>query len=80
MAEFVIEIVGTGRAIRLAPVGTIDLPGARSLIDALDAARVTWNATLVSIDVAKVTGLTDDAAELLRDRAVPVAAALSAAA
>lgn len=76
---FVLEIVGAGRAIRLRPIGCIDLPGARSLIEALDAARCGWNAALVAIDLDGVTGVTREAETFLGAHQVPLDGRLNAA-
>lgn len=76
---FVLEIVGAGRAIRLRPIGCIDLPGARSLIEALDAARGGWNAALVAIDLDGVIGVTGEAEALLVSHQVPLDGRLNAA-
>jgi hypothetical protein len=77
--SFVLEIVGAGRAIRLRPVGCIDLPGARSLLEALEAARGGWNAALVAIDLDGVTGVTGEAEALLVANHVPLDGRLNAA-
>jgi hypothetical protein len=64
LSDFVLEITGALGAITLEPVGTIDLAGARTLLDAVGTLREDRTA-LLGINLERVTGLTDDARRLL---------------
>jgi hypothetical protein len=70
--EFVLEISGTGEAITLEPVGTIDLQGARTILDVLDSLRHDRHGTHLEIRLDRLTGVTPDARRLLSARGIPV--------
>jgi hypothetical protein len=73
-ADFILEISGTGKAITLEPVGTIDLNGARTMLAALESLRDARQAALLEIRLDRVTGLTADARRALSGRGLPVEA------
>jgi len=75
--EFVLEISGTGEAITLEPVGTIDLQGARTLLDVLDSLRHDRHGTHLEIRLDRMTGLTAEARRMLSARGVPVEAPMT---
>ncbi|HEY1282671.1 MAG TPA: hypothetical protein VGF22_23525 [Acidimicrobiales bacterium] len=70
--DFVLEISGTGEAITLEPVGTIDLQGARTMLDVLDSLRHDRHGTHLEIRLDRLTGVTPDARRMLSARGVPV--------
>jgi hypothetical protein len=70
--EFILEISGTGEAITLEPVGTIDLQGARTMLDVLDTIRHDRRGTHLEIRLDRLTGVTPDARRILSARGVPV--------
>ena len=70
--DFVLEISGTGEAITLEPVGTIDLQGARTMLDVLDSLRHDRHGTHLEIRLDRLTGVTSDARRMLSARGVPV--------
>jgi hypothetical protein len=72
MSDFVLEISGAGEAITLEPVGTIDLQGARTLLDVLDSLRHDRHGTHLEIRLDRVTGVTADARRVLSVGGVPV--------
>jgi hypothetical protein len=72
MSDFVLEINGAGEGITLEPVGTIDLQGARTMLDVLDSLRRDRRGTHLEIRLDRVTGVTADARQLLSVRGVPV--------
>jgi len=67
--EFVLEISGSGEAITLEPVGTIDLRGARAMLDVVDTLR---DATRLEMRLARVTGVTPEARHALGERGLVV--------
>lgn len=71
MSDFVLGIHGDGRAISLEPQGTIDLEGARTLLDTVGSLRHERHA-LLAIDLDGVTGLTREAWRLLASSELPV--------
>jgi hypothetical protein len=71
MSDFVLEISGAGEAITLEPVGTIDLQGARTMLDVLDSLAHDRHGTHVEIRLDRVTGVTADARQVLSVRGVP---------
>jgi hypothetical protein len=71
-ADFILEISGTGKAITLEPVGTIDLNGARTMLAALESLRDARQAALLEIRLDRVTGLTADARRALSGCGLPV--------
>ncbi len=72
MSDFVLEISGAGEAITLEPVGTIDLQGARTMLDVLDSLSHDRHGTHLEIRLDRVTGVTADARHVLSGRGVPV--------
>ncbi len=70
--DFVLEISGTGEAITLEPVGTIDLQGARTMLDVLESLRHDRHGTHLEIRLDRLTGVTPDARRMLSARGVPV--------
>jgi hypothetical protein len=72
MSDFVLEISGAGEAITLEPVGTIDLHGARTIMEVLDTLRADRHAALLEIRLDRVTGMTPDARSVLSVRGLPV--------
>ena len=70
--DFVLEISGTGEAITLEPVGTIDLQGARTMLDVLESLRHDRHGTHLEIRLDRLTGVTPDARRMLLARGVPV--------
>jgi hypothetical protein len=65
MSDFVLEISGVGEAITLEPIGEVDRQGAETLIEALVTVRTARPTPLLEIRTDRITGCTDDAAELL---------------
>jgi hypothetical protein len=80
MSDFVLEISGAGEAITLEPVGTIDLHGARTMLDVLDTLCHDRHATQLEIRLDRVTGVTADAQSVLSVHGLPVEAAVGAGA
>ena len=72
MSDFVLEISGDGEAIMLEPVGTIDLTGARTILDVLDTLRRDRHAALLEIRLDRVDGMTPDAQDALVGCGLPV--------
>ena len=72
MSDFVLEISGVGQTITLEPVGTIDMYGARTLLDALGTLRDDGHAALLEIRLDRVTGCTPDAWRVLATSELPV--------
>jgi hypothetical protein len=70
MGDFVLEIIGAGRSIALRPRGTIDLPAAQTIVDAIESVRVGSRTALLEIRLDHITGCTLDAQALLASRAV----------
>jgi hypothetical protein len=79
MSDFVLEISGVGECISLEPVGTIDLHGARALLDALDSLRGGRQAPLLEIRLDRVNGCTADAWRVLAASELPVEVLASSA-
>jgi hypothetical protein len=75
--DFVLEISGTGEAITLEPVGTIDLQGARTMLDVLESLRHDRHGTHLEIRLDRLTGVTPDARRMLSARGVPVESAVA---
>jgi len=86
--DFVLEISGTGEAITLEPVGTIDLQGARTMLDVLESLRhdrhgthleirLDRHGTHLEIRLDRLTGVTPDARRMLSARGVPVESAVA---
>lgn len=71
MSDFILGIHGDGQAIALEPQGTIDLDGARALLDTVGTLRHERHA-LLAIDLDGVTGLTREAWRLLATSELPV--------
>jgi len=71
VSDFVLGITGDGHAINLEPQGTIDLEGARALLDTVGTLRHERH-PLVAIDLDGVTGLTREAWRLLATSELPV--------
>ena len=67
-----LEISGAGEAITLEPVGTIDLQGARTMLDVLESLRHDRHGTHLEIRLDRVTGVTADARLMLSVRGLPV--------
>jgi hypothetical protein len=68
----VLEISGDGEAIMLEPVGTIDLTGARTILDVLETLRCDRHAALLEIRLDRVDGMTPDAQDALVGCGLPV--------
>ena len=75
--DFVLEISGTGEAITLEPVGTIDLQGARTMLDVLESLRHDRHGTHLEIRLDRLTGVTPDARRMRSARGVPVESAVA---
>jgi hypothetical protein len=73
MTSFALEIHGSGPSVRLEPVGTIDLAGAKVLLEALSAMRAIAQAAFVEIRLDRVVGLTKSAWRLLAAGELPAA-------
>jgi hypothetical protein len=73
MTSFALEIHGSGPSVRLEPVGTIDLAGAKVLLEALSAMRAIAHAAFVEIRFDRVVGLTKSAWRLLAAGELPAA-------
>ena len=73
MTSFALEIHGSGRSVRLEPVGTIDLAAAKLLLEAVQALRAIAQAALVEIRLDRVVGLTKSAWRLLAAGDLPAA-------
>lgn len=71
MSDFTLGIHGDGRAINLEPQGTIDLDGAKALLDTVGSLRHDRH-PLLAIDLDGVTGLTREAWRLLATSDLPV--------
>ena len=71
MSNFVLGIHGDGQAINIEPLGTIDLEGARTLLDTVGTLRHERH-PLLAIDLDGVTGLTREAWRLLANSEIPV--------
>ena len=71
MSDFVLEISGVGSAITLEPVGVIDGDGAQTILEALGSLREERTA-LLELRLDRVTGLTEEAREVLADSDLPV--------
>ena len=67
--SFVLEISGAGEAITLEPIGQVDREGAMTLLEAVRSAQPT---PLLEIRLDRITGYTEDAAELLARNDLPV--------
>jgi hypothetical protein len=80
MADFVLEISGSGGTIRLDPVGTIDAAAARTLLDVLVTLHEDRHTTAVEIRADRVAGVTAEALAVLVASPFPVDALVSAAA
>ncbi len=73
MSDFVLEISGDGEAIMLEPVGTIDLNGARTILEVVETLRRGGrHAALLEIKLDRVRGMTADAQAALADCGLPV--------
>jgi hypothetical protein len=70
--QFVLEISGAGEAITLEPVGTIDLQGARTMLDVLDSLSHDRHGTHLEIRLDRITGVTADARRMLSARGLSV--------
>jgi hypothetical protein len=73
MTSFALEIHGSGPSVRLEPVGTIDLAGAKVLLEAVSAMRAIAHTALVEICLDRVVGLTKSAWRLLAAGELPAA-------
>jgi hypothetical protein len=71
VSDFVLEISGVGSAITLEPVGVIDGDGAQTILEALGSLREERTA-LLELRLDRVTGLTEEAREVLADSDLPV--------
>jgi hypothetical protein len=74
MSDFVLEISGDGEAIMLEPVGTIDLTGARTMLEVLETLRRDRRAALLEIRLDRVEGMTADAQDALAGCGLPMGA------
>jgi hypothetical protein len=73
VSDFILEITGARGAISLEPVGIIDTDGAKTLLEAVGTLRSDRTA-LLEIRLDRVTGLTDDARQLLHANQLPLEA------
>lgn len=71
MSDFILGIHGDGQTINLEPQGTIDLDGAKALLDTVGSLRHERH-PLLAIDLDGVTGLTREAWRLLATSDLPV--------